>query len=225
MFSSQSTSLLPPFLPRLCDIIPASVPFYFTPISQLPSFIFFNSPPYISPCSRRVHESYKYSVFLRGWWLYLDVSQILEIDNAASVSMGISSDEKINVGNTAGFYLSHILWEITTGQSLFQPLLAVKSQCNWQQASSIPLCHSRIWKNLSMLLSSVDLTTVMVSSQVSLKNILESCSWFRTLLLESSLTLRKWITSLLFWSLYTGFLCVKELISKYCCWFIKLWMV
>ena len=32
------------------------------------------------------------------------------------------------------------------------------------------------WKNLSMLISSVDWTTAMVSSHVSLKNRLESCS-------------------------------------------------
>ena len=66
------------------------------------------------------------------------------------------------------------------------------------------------------------MTTVTVSLQVSLKkHRSDICGSFRTLLLESSLRPRKWIISLQFSDLYTGFLSVKELILKYCCWFIK----
>ena len=43
----------------------------------------------------------------------------------------------------------------------------------------------------------------------------------QTLLLESSLRPRQWIISVQVSDLYTDFLSVKELILKYCCWFIK----
>lgn len=55
--------------------------------------------------------------------------------------------------------------------------------------------------NSSMSSSSADLTTVMVSSQVSLKKLIRS---FRMLLLESSLRLKKWIISLRSSHLYSG---------------------
>ncbi len=80
-------------------------------------------------------------------------------------------------------------------------------------------------EKLSMHLSSVDLTTVTLSLQVSLKNQSDSCNWLWMLLPKSSLRPRKWNTSLQFWGLYTGLLFVKEFISKYYCWFIKHWML
>lgn len=53
---------------------------------------------------------------------------------------------------------------------------------------------------------------------------LDSCSWFRILLLKPSLRPRKRTTSQ-FSDLYSGFLSIKELISKYRCWFVKHRMV
>ena len=52
-----------------------------------------------------------------------------------------------------------------------------------------------------------------------------SCIWLRTLLLRSSLRLRKWVISFQFPDFNTGFLSVKQLVSKYSCWFIKHWVV
>lgn len=69
---------------------------------------------------------------------------------------------------------------------------------------------SRI-RGLMSCLSSVVLTTVMFL-QVSLKK--KSCSQFRTLPLESSVRPRKWIMSVQFPDLYTGFLSVKVFSPK-----------
>ncbi len=78
-------------------------------------------------------------------------------------------------------------------------------------------------KNLSMHLSSVDLITVMVLSQVSLKRLSDSCSWSRTLLLDSLLKPKSWIILLQFSDLYTGFQSVKELSLKYWLLVYKTW--
>ena len=65
---------------------------------------------------------------------------------------------------------------------LFRPLNHCKRLwiVEWLKYTQLPVNYvhipKTIWKNLSMLLSSVDWTTVMVSLQVSLKNLLESCS-------------------------------------------------
>lgn len=67
-------------------------------------------------------------------------------------------------------------------------------------------------------------TPATPSSQVSLKGRLDSCSWFKTLLLESSPRPGEWITSLHISDLYA--VCQRQKRSfKYIYLFIKHWMV
>lgn len=68
---------------------------------------------------------------------------MLEVDNAASISTGISGDEKIYLDNTGDFMWQRCLWKPTTGQRRCQTSLAIKSQ--W----SVPL--TRLQQNTFIL--------------------------------------------------------------------------
>ena len=57
--------------------------------------------------------------------------------------------------------------------------------CNLKYISRTKGLMTQQDKNLSMHLSSADLTTATLSLQYSLKSLSNSCSWFRTLLLKS----------------------------------------
>ena len=96
------------------------------------------------------------------------------------------------------------MWERITPLRVSRPFCSVRvsyrnnkdrhasksMRLTWPQS-----CLSKIWKHVSMDLSSVDSTTI--SKRLGRLR-LESCSWFRTLLLESSLRPRKWITLIQF---------------------------
>lgn len=134
MLSSQSTPLLTPFLVLPLSLSPACLSFPSSPLQSFPFPFLYLSPPHTL-----FDEAQKYSVLLSGGWIYLRLSQILEVDDAASISMGINGDEKINVDNIGRFMYQRCLEKL--------PLLKDADKLSWLQNLS---CHKH-WQQFSRI--------------------------------------------------------------------------